>query len=300
MTLSRCGDFEASITELSAVVDIYEARGDQYNIAHASMELAVCVAFAGRLQEAIVRLERARGIWSQLGNDHFLVQTVIALGVNYYLAGDFTQARTILNQGLDAAKRAGNLKWELYLLASIADIERDEGNLQQALETYTRAAGPGLGRRRRLHHVYLMDAAAGTCRLMGDIGSAESWAGRAMAEAEKTGGSLELGICLVTRGLIKRQQEDLKGSVTDFEQAITYLQEIGAWRELTSVHFHLGGRVLLAEEEDTGAGVAREGGGARREDRVTTTSSSSRRRATRCSFSTPPPTSSPTAITHGC
>ena len=40
MTLSRCGDFAEAIQELAAVVDIYEAQGDQYNVGHASLELA--------------------------------------------------------------------------------------------------------------------------------------------------------------------------------------------------------------------------------------------------------------------
>ena len=241
MTLSRCGAFSESIEELSAVADIYEAQGDQYNIAHTSMELAICLAFAGRLAEAIVTLERARGIWSKLGNDHFLVQTIIALGVNYYLAGDFTQAKTILNQGIEATKRAGNSKWEVYLLSSIADIQRDEGDLQQALDAYLSLAEQAWMVSDAYITVYLMDAVAGTYRLMGDIGSAESWVARASAEAEKTGGALELGICLTTSGLVKRQKEDLKGSVNDLEQAVNYLKDSGARRELITAHFHLAG-----------------------------------------------------------
>jgi ATP/maltotriose-dependent transcriptional regulator MalT len=241
MTLSRCGAFSESIEELSAVADIYEAQGDQYNIAHTSMELAICLAFAGRLAEAIVTLERARGIWSQLGNDHFLVQTIIALGVNYYLAGDFTQAKTILNQGIEAAKRAGNSKWEIYLLSSIADIQRDEGDLQQALDTYLSLVEQAWTVSDAYITVYLMDAVAGAYRLMGDIGSAESWVARASAEAEKTGGALELGICLTTSGLVKRQKEDLKGAVNYLEQAVNYLKDSGARRELITAHFHLAG-----------------------------------------------------------
>jgi len=241
MTLSCCGAFSESIEELSEVADIYEAQGDQYNIAHARLQLAICLAFAGRLAEATVNLERARGIWTQLGNDHFLVETVMTLGVNYYLAGDFAKAKVILQQGLEAAQRSGNLKWEMYLISSIADIQRDEGDHQQALDTYLSLLDQAWAVADAYITVYLMDAVAGTYRLMGDITSAESWAQRATAEAEKTGGALELGICLTTSGLIKRQKEDLKGAVTDLEKATTYLNDSGAWRELIAAHFHLAG-----------------------------------------------------------
>lgn len=241
MTLSRCGDFNESIQELQAVADIYEMRGDQYNIAHASMELAVCLAFAGRLAEAIVTLERTRGIWAQMGNDSFLVQTIIALGVNYYLAGDFDQATSILTQGIEVAQRAGNLKWEMYLVSSLADIKRDQGELQQALDSYTSLLEQAWAVSDAYITIYLMDAVAGTYRLLGDISSAESWAARAMAEAEKTGGALELGMCLITSGLVRRQKEDLKGAVADLERAITYLKDKGSSRELVLAHFHLAG-----------------------------------------------------------
>ena len=129
----------------------------------------------------------------------------------------------------------------MYLVTSIADIRRDEGALQEALDTYTSLLDQAWTVSDAYITVYLMDAVSGSYRLMGDIASAESWAGRAMAEAEKTGGALELGICLVTIGLVKRQKEDLKGAVADLEQAISYLKEIGAWRELILAHFHLAG-----------------------------------------------------------
>jgi DNA-binding SARP family transcriptional activator len=87
--------------------------------------------------------------------------------------------------------------------------------------------------------VYFMDAIADTQRLMGDINGAEASAERALAAAQKTGGALELGFCTMTSGLIRRAQEDLKGAVLLLEEAIPYLQEKGAWREIVLAHFHL-------------------------------------------------------------
>jgi DNA-binding SARP family transcriptional activator len=129
----------------------------------------------------------------------------------------------------------------MYLLSSIADIKRDEGDLQEALDTYLSLVEQAWTVSDAYITVYLMDAVAGTYRLMGDIGSAESWVARATAEAEKTGGALEIGICLTTSGLVKRQKEDLKGAVADLEQAVASLKESGARRELISAHFHLAG-----------------------------------------------------------
>ncbi|HVP04115.1 MAG TPA: tetratricopeptide repeat protein [Dehalococcoidia bacterium] len=241
MTLSRCGDFSESIQELQTVVGVYETNGDQYNIAHAGLELANSLALSGRLAEAAVTLERVRGIWSQLGNDHFLIQTLNSLGVSYYLAGNFDKAEAILQQGVQVAQRTANLKWEMYLVSSIADIKRDQGELQQALDAYSSLLEQAWAVNDAYIRIYLMDAVAGTHRLLGDISAAESWSARAIAEAEKTGGALEMGMCLITSAQVKRQKDDLKSAVSDLERAITYLKDKGSSRELVLAHFHLAG-----------------------------------------------------------
>jgi two-component SAPR family response regulator len=84
-----------------------------------------------------------------------------------------------------------------------------------------------------------MDAIADAYRLMGELTNADSWAGRARVEAEKTGGAMELGVCLMTAGLVKRAQEEHKEAVELLEKAIPYLKEKGAQRELITAYFHL-------------------------------------------------------------
>jgi len=89
--------------------------------------------------------------------------------------------------------------------------------------------------------IYIMTAVANTYRLMGDLVSAESWAKRALAEAEKRGGSLEMGLCFTTMGLLRRHQGELKEAVGQLEQAIAFLKEAGARRELALAYLHLAG-----------------------------------------------------------
>ncbi|MCI0820600.1 MAG: tetratricopeptide repeat protein, partial [Chloroflexi bacterium] len=240
-TLSRCGDLKEAVEELSAVVDIYETAGDIYNISYVCADLGSSLGLMGRLPEAVGYLERARQLCAQLGNDGRLVQTLVNLGMIYYLQGDFVRAKEIYEQGLEHVRVTSNLQKEVYLVTSLADIQREMGEHQAALDAYNEILDDAWTVGDAYICVYIMDAIANTHRLMGDLVQAESWAGRASAEAEKTEGDLEQGICLVTKGLIQRQQGELKEAVEYLEKAVPYLREKDARRELAAAYFHLAG-----------------------------------------------------------
>lgn len=241
MTLSRCGDLNESVQELTAVVDLYEAQGDAYNIAHTSGELGASLALMGRLPEAASYMERARQVWTQTDNTHFLVQALTNLGVVYHLQGDLENAEATFGHGLESARASNDVQGEIYLMASLADIHREKAEYQQALGEYSRCLEDAWAINDAYILIYVMDATANTYRLMGDITNAGSWAARAMAEAEKTEGALEMGICLITQGLIARQQGELKEAADYIEKAVPYLKEKDARRELAAAYFHAAG-----------------------------------------------------------
>jgi ATP/maltotriose-dependent transcriptional regulator MalT len=136
ITLSLCGELNQAIQELTAVLDIYESQGDVYNIAHTSDQLAVALGLAGRLAEAAAYGERARQRWLRIGNDHRLLETVLNLAVTYFRQGNYENAEAVVRQGLRSA-RARQPRPEVYLIASLADIKRDTGEYNAALELYT-------------------------------------------------------------------------------------------------------------------------------------------------------------------
>ena len=82
---------------------------------------------------------------------------------------------------------------------------------------------------------------ADTHRLAGDTKSAEASAQQALAEAERSGGPMEMGAALLATGLVKRQQEDAKGAIDALQEAIRNFEIKGAWREIAVSKFHLAG-----------------------------------------------------------
>ncbi len=241
ITLYKAGAVSEAIEELTAVVEVYEALGDRYNLAYAVSELAAALVLGGRIAAAIVHLERERGLWTELGNEYYLVQTLNNLGVSYFLQGDLAAAEEILQQGLIKARHIVNVWQEIYFTANLADIKREQGEHAAALEMYRTALQDSRMVTDIYIRVYILAAIADTHRLAGDAESAESAVEKAMAEAEKAGGPMELGIALLASGLVKKQQEDTKGAVACLQEAIPHFELKGAWRELAIARFHLAG-----------------------------------------------------------
>lgn len=239
ITLSLAGKLTEAIQELTAVLDIYEAQGDMYNIAHTADQLAATLVVAGRLDEAVTYLERARQRWAKLANDQRLAATLLSLAVAYYLQGDYAKAEEVVRQGLERAKAVEGQRHEVYLLTTLADIKRDQGDLTAALEIYNSSLDQAWSLDDAYVLIYIMDSIANTYRLMGDLANGESWAKRATAEAEKHGGAMDIGICLMTSALLRRHEGELREAVALLEKAASHLKEAGARRELATAYFHL-------------------------------------------------------------
>jgi ATP/maltotriose-dependent transcriptional regulator MalT/two-component SAPR family response regulator len=240
-TYSLAGEFEPALAEMRNVLDIYEAKGDIYNVGYVSDQLAVIVAHLGRIADATVHFERARQCWTRLGNDERLLMTLNNLGVLYYWIGDFVQAEDILKQGLAKAPLAPNSRAGLYLRVSLADLRRDSADYTAALDMYREAMDMARMADEAVIRVFIADSIANTYRLIGDLTNCETWAQRATAEAEERAGTLESGVCATTLGLIARDTGDFKEASETLERAVAQLRETDAKRELGLALFHLAG-----------------------------------------------------------
>ncbi|MEE8347529.1 MAG: tetratricopeptide repeat protein, partial [Dehalococcoidia bacterium] len=239
ITHGMCGEFAKAQEELKDVLDIYQAQGDAYNIAHVSDQLGITLLSLGRLSEAVGHLERARVRWLKLGNDELLVQTLTNLGVLYTYQGEFDRSEEVTRQGLEKARQRGSAYAEAYLLDSLAGVQRARGELSEATQNYRRALDLALELDDAYISIHAMDGLANTQRMRGDVGEAEATVRQAAADAEERGGVFELGICHTTVGLIQRDRGQPKQAVTSLERAVALLKEGDAKRELAEAYFHL-------------------------------------------------------------
>jgi ATP/maltotriose-dependent transcriptional regulator MalT/DNA-binding SARP family transcriptional activator len=226
ITFGMCGEFAKALDELKAVLDIYQAQGDAYNIAHVSDQLGITLASIGRLDESVGHLERARVRWQKLGNEELLIQTLTNLAMIHYLQGEFDRAEEVNRQALEKARQRGGVYAEAYLLDSLAAVQRDRGQPAEAIQQYRRA----LELARELDDAYLsiliMNGLANAQRLSGNIGDAEATVGQAAADAEERGGVVWLGICNITLGLIQRDRGQPAEAIQQYRRALELAREL--------------------------------------------------------------------------
>ncbi|MCH7835675.1 MAG: tetratricopeptide repeat protein [Chloroflexi bacterium] len=239
ITHGMCGEFAKALKELKGVLEIYQAQGDAFNIAHVSDQLGTTLLSMGRLGEAVGHLERARVRWLKLGNDELLIQTLTNLGVLYYFQGEFDRSEEVNRQALKKARQRGSTYAEAYLLTSLADIQRDRGQIAEAIGQFRRALDLAREVDDAYLSIYITHGLANAQRMGGNIADAEATVKQAAAEAEERGGVFELGICSTTMGLIQRDRGQHKEGVASLERAIKLLKEGDAKRELTKAYFHL-------------------------------------------------------------
>jgi len=239
ITYGMCGEFDQALQELRNALEVYEAQGDVYNIAHVNNELGTALVYLGRLAEAAAYFERACARWIKLGNYQRLVFSQNNLGNLYYLQGEEEQAEELFQQALEKASEIGAVAVKAYLLASLADIRRDQGRFKDALDLFKRSMELARDLDEARLAIYNLHAMANTYRLMGDLNTAEALASHVAAEAEERGGLFEVGLSQFSHGLILRDRQQLEEAISCLERAVDAFKRGGAKRELALTYFHL-------------------------------------------------------------
>jgi LuxR family transcriptional regulator, maltose regulon positive regulatory protein len=239
ITLYRGGNIGEGIQELTEVVSLYEQNGDRYYLAVSVYELAAALVLGGRLANAAIYLERARVLWTELENSYFLEMTLCNLGVVYFLHGDFTSAEDVLQQGLAKSRETNNIWMIVYFQVNLADVRRESGDYPAALDMYREALEGSWAVSDLYLRTCIYYGLAETHRLAGDIKAAETASEQALAEAERSGGQLEIGQAMLAIGMVKRQQEDTKGAIDALQEAVKNFEMKGAWRETAMAQFNL-------------------------------------------------------------
>jgi ATP/maltotriose-dependent transcriptional regulator MalT/DNA-binding SARP family transcriptional activator len=260
------GALALALDEFKAVLDIYEASGDAVNAALAHECSGLALGKLGQLSSAGVHLEKARRAWQRLGNHKELATVLNNLGMLYYVQGEVEKALALFHDAVGKARRSGHPRAEAYALASIADIERDRGAYDLAIEQYTLALDLAGDLGDTTLCTQVLTSLGDTHRLRGDLDKAEVLVRQAAADAEERDSSHELGIADISLGLLFRERGDGPQAVAHLSRAAELLSKCGAKREEAIALFHLGealfssrrGRSKAMRALEEAAGISRD------------------------------------------
>ena len=133
------GNYEPAIQHLQASLAITEQIGGLFNRAKLYQELELVYRDVGNVQQANDCLEKQITLWRKLNNPEQLAMALNNLGYRHYEQGQYALAEQVYQQGLDSISNLLSTRARYYLMASQADLQRDQGLFHEARASYQRA-----------------------------------------------------------------------------------------------------------------------------------------------------------------
>ena len=269
--LDHCGLSEQAIPVLEAAVQQWEtlvthagadhAENERGNLSATLGDLANALRAAGRLDEALVKSDRALGIRRELGHDREVAAGLTRSAQIFMEQGRYAEADARYDDAIAAAQCAGDRDLEGKILVHQGGLADDQQQYDRATDLYQRA----LKLFQEMNHE---GEIMRTCNLLGVVeqeqgrlAEARTWYERSRELAQQLGASAELsqaaqniGIVCQQEGEAARRQRNEPAARQRFEEAKRSLQEslrlkqqLGkkpfeatAWGQLAQVHLLLG------------------------------------------------------------
>jgi LuxR family maltose regulon positive regulatory protein len=132
----QMGRTEEAIRYLEAALPLYRTYADNYAQAQLLHNLVAAYWRIGRLKDALGALHEVVALQRSLGGAGPLALALNSLGYAYHQLNDYKHAVAALQEGLSAIARFPNRRAESYLLFNLADVRRDQGQMEDALNLY--------------------------------------------------------------------------------------------------------------------------------------------------------------------
>lgn len=133
------GDWGAAEAPAKEAVDQASAGGDLRGLAEATLVLATCARFTGRLDEARAGYEAARARFEDLGLATRAAKCFNNLGVVAYVLGQWKEATRHWEGALQLAERTGDQQEQVALANNLGVLYRDQGDLERSTASFRRA-----------------------------------------------------------------------------------------------------------------------------------------------------------------
>ncbi len=243
------GDQNGAIPLLEHAAELYEITHQRYQLSDVEMNLGGAYFVVGNRARALAHLENVRGYWQQVGNSAKLANTLNSIAVAHYWHGELEQATALLHQALEHAQRAGHVRTEGYILASLGDIYRDQEKLADALQTYTQAATGAEKIREHYLVAYARSAAADIWRIAGDLVTAEQVLQNTLDITSGYHSEFEMAFAQLALCCLRLAQNQPDAAVRHLDYAMPLLARAHAVREMGRAHFCYAHAALLRGRE---------------------------------------------------
>ena len=139
IALYLTGDLELAIQDLEDALPVLEEHSGWLEQSHVLQDMEVVYRALGNKEAADIALQRLITLRRSLDNREELALALNNLGYLYYEEGRYEEARKTFTEGLETIQLLESGRSRYFLLASLADLERDCGYYDKAREYYQEA-----------------------------------------------------------------------------------------------------------------------------------------------------------------
>jgi len=243
------GRLAEGVTQLQDALARFRQVGSPYDIVNLLQDLTLAFTSQGHFDEAAACLNEALVLGQRLGAPTLLAGVLNNLGWLHYARGEYREALTLYEEGLAAAQRGGDPRLQAYILVGMADLYRDVGAFERAAPLYSagwqtaQEGEPGLA-------VYILAAQADMARWQGDHARTLALLEQAHQLAQEKGLAFEEhGLLPVAEGITLVEGGEVEAGFRLLTDAIHFLEQRQARRELARAHFLLAKATLLTGDE---------------------------------------------------
>jgi LuxR family maltose regulon positive regulatory protein len=217
---SIAGHIAEGLADLRRALELYEARGDTYQIGLCHHDLGVSLRRQGNVAAAEHHYQQALRIWEALGNANDLTNTLNALGVSLYAVGRYDEALQYFKDCLNIALQIGATRRAAFAQAGMGDVHLMREEYERAFEAYATSTEFAREAGVRSLQVYNLVKSGEIAYHRHDLDQALNRANRAREIAIETNLALERGLACALQARLYVLRAEYHASFGLFEEAL--------------------------------------------------------------------------------
>ena len=182
---------------------------------------------AGRSDEAIERLQRARGLAEKGGFQWVAGMALANLGVALQARGDLDGAEAAHRESLAIAEKLGTTTGIAAQYYTLGMVSQDRGDLNEAFKLFDQSRVYSVRNSNRMIETRATRMIAFIRSAEGDLPGAQQSAERTLVLSRETANPLEEALALQAKGIVLDLQGDLGGARNHYLQAFRILRDLG-------------------------------------------------------------------------
>ena len=233
------GDYDQGMLRMEEALRISRECGDDTIAALVVSDMGAAELTRGKLVNARRFYHQALLAWRKIGNPAALSLALQGLGLIHHHLGESVEAENRTLESIEKARSIGMMRVEADSTTNQADLYRDTGRYDEAVEAYGNALELSSKTQSSRLSIYIQAALGNTHVLKGDLASAHQVLTEASDQVDTEAMRYEAGLCRLGMGMLALRRREYEGAQHQLDDARVLFGGMESKRELARTHLYL-------------------------------------------------------------